>query len=109
MNQPTQNKLPWTEKLRQRWGVKSVWQVFIILVVFACTGFTVLFLKKPLLWLLGLDAQTNLWLKNTIYFLAILPLYQIVLLIYGFIFGQFQFFWHFEKQMIKRIGRMFVK
>jgi hypothetical protein len=30
-----------------------------------------------------------------------------MLLIYGFIFGQFRFFWEKEKQMVKRIGRLF--
>jgi len=39
--------------------------------------------------------------------LLVLPLYQIFLLVYGFIFGQFTFFWEKEKQFIRRIGRLF--
>ena len=30
----------WIEKLQARWNVKNAWQVILILVVFACTGFT---------------------------------------------------------------------
>ena len=47
---------------------------------------------------------------NTLaYLLLVLPLYQIMLLIYGFIFGQFRFFWEKEKQLVKRIGRVFYR
>jgi hypothetical protein len=36
----------------------------------------------------------------------ILPLYNVVLLIYGALFGQFSFFWAFEKRFF---GRLFGK
>jgi hypothetical protein len=32
-----------------------------------------------------------------------------MLLIYGFIFGQFRFFWEKEKQLVKRIGGIFIR
>lgn len=96
-------------KLQTRWGVNSVWQVLIILVVFACTGFTVLFLKKPIYALLNISPQTPVWWRVTVYCLTILPAYQIILLMYGFLFGQFQFFWNFEKRMFGRIANVFTK
>jgi len=36
-------------------------------------------------------------------------LYQILLLVYGFIFGQFRFFWEKEKKLVKRIGTVFTR
>jgi hypothetical protein len=42
-----------------------------------------------------------------LYLLLVLPLYQIILLMYGFIFGQFNFFWEKEKQIFRRIGSLF--
>ncbi|MEQ8574205.1 MAG: prolipoprotein diacylglyceryl transferase, partial [Fulvivirga sp.] len=36
------------ERLKKKWEV-STWQAIVILVVFACTGFTVMFLKEPVL------------------------------------------------------------
>ena len=36
----------WMQRLATRWGV-SPSRVLVILLVFACTGFTVLFLKRP--------------------------------------------------------------
>lgn len=93
----------WIEKLKKRWGVKSLWQVLLILFVFACTGFTILFLKKPIYWALGFDAQTPAWQRVLAWLILILPLYQAVLLIYGFIFGQFQFFWLFVNRLFGRL------
>ena len=95
------------EKLKQRWGVTSVWQVILILIVFACTGFSVLFIKQPLFDLAGITAETSPWIRIPFYIFTIFPAYQVLLLTYGFIFGQFRFFWNFEKRMISRIKSLF--
>ena len=95
------------EKLKQRWGVTSPWQVILILVVFACTGFSVLFIKQPLFDLAGITAETSPWIRIPFYILTIFPAYQVLLLMYGFLFGQFQFFWNFEKRMFGRIKQLF--
>lgn len=91
----------WIDKLKDRWKLKSAGQVVIVLIVFACTGFTILFLKKPLLTLLAGD-QGNSTLASVLYYIFILPLYNVVLLGYGFLFGQFKFFWEFEKRFMER-------
>lgn len=101
MSDPT-----WIEKLKKRWNVKNAWQVVIILIVFACTGFTVLFIKRPILmWLAG--EEGNKTTGTVLYYIFILPLYNILLLGYGFLFGQFTFFWQFEKRLLERFFTMF--
>ncbi len=91
----------WIEKLRARWKLKSAAQVLIVLLVFACTGFTILFIKRPILnWLAGEQGDSTL--ATVLYYLFILPLYNIILLGYGFVFGQFRFFWEFEKRFMER-------
>lgn len=86
--------------------MKSPWQVLIILLVFACTGTTVLLVKRPLLtWMGGEGANTTL--ASIIYYLLILPFYNVLLLGYGLIFGQFNFFWEFERRFFKRIFSKF--
>ncbi|MEJ1241190.1 DUF6787 family protein [Chryseolinea sp. T2] len=93
----------WIQRLKQRWKLGSAFQVVVVLIVFACTGFTVLFLKKPILnFLAGPKGDSTL--ATILYYIFILPLYNVILLAYGFIFGQFTFFWEFEKRMF---GRMF--
>jgi hypothetical protein len=100
----------WIEKLRQRWNLNSVKQVVVVLIVFACTGFSVFFLKRPLLKFLAGDSGDTV-LASILYYIFILPLYNVLLLAYGFLFGQFDFFWAFEKRFFKRIfpGRKYDK
>ena len=94
----------WIEKLKIRWKLDSAWKVVIVLLVFACTGFTILFIKRPLLnWLAGEQGDTTL--ASVLYYVFILPLYNVILLGYGFVFGQFRFFWNFEKRFMERFFR----
>lgn len=82
--------------------MKSTTQVIIVLIVFACTGTTVLLIKRPLFAYWFPDGEKPLWASIT-YFILILPVYNVFLLFYGFVFGQFKFFWEFEKKFFKRI------
>lgn len=98
--------MSWTDKLRTRWNVGTTKQVFIILLVFACTGFTVYFLKKPLFNYLFDGGSRPLWF-TILYYILILPVYNILLLLYGTVFGQFNFFWQFEKNFFSRLISIF--
>jgi hypothetical protein len=92
----------WSDKLKNRWNVKNTWQVVVILIVFACTGFTVLFIKKPLFDYWFPTGDKPFW-ASIAYWILIFPVYNIFLLAYGFIFGQFKFFWEFEKRFFNRM------
>ena len=91
----------WIERLQNRWGVQSAGQVFVILLVFALTGFSAMYLKIPVFSALGIDATTPWWQRSLVWILTILPAYQVLLLSYGFLLGQFRFFWEFEKRMFR--------
>lgn len=99
--------MSWIEKLQTRWKIGSSKQVIIILIVFALTGTTVVLIKKPLLQFL-FGVEIPLWAR-IVYYILILPFYNLVLLFYGFIFGQYQFFIDFEKRTWKRITSRFAK
>ncbi len=92
-------------RLQTKWKLDSLFQVVMVLVVFACTGFTILFIKKPILDFFGVEKGG--FVNTLLYLLLVLPLYQIFLLVYGFIFGQFSFFWEKEKQIVRRIAGLF--
>jgi hypothetical protein len=89
--------------LQKRWAVKSVFQVVMILLVFSCTGFSVLYVEEWILSLLGIPKEIPDWLRVLLFVIITLPVYQILLLFYGFLFGQFRFFYEFEKRFFKRI------
>jgi hypothetical protein len=98
------------QRLQAKWQLKSLTQVLLVLLVFACTGTTILFIKNPILAFFGIERGEGQGLFNTIaYLLLVLPLYQLLLLAYGFVFGQFRFFWEKEKQLVKRIGSVFIR
>lgn len=90
-------------KLKKRWGVDSNFQVIMILLVFACTGTSVMFVKPFLYGLLGVPEGLELWKRIGIWFLVVFPAYQVLLLFYGTVFGQFRFFWEFELRMWRRM------
>jgi hypothetical protein len=91
----------WTERLQKKWGVDFK-QMVIILIVFACTGTTIMFLKKPVVAFFVGDGEKSI-LFSILYFVLILPIYNLFLLIYGFLFGQFNFFWEYEKKFFRRM------
>ena len=98
--------MSWLERLKKRWGLDTLWQVVIVLLVFACTEFTVLYIKEPLVgWIRG-DAD-NQWWMTALYFILILPIYNVLLLAFGFVFGQFSFFWKYEKKTLQRLAKWF--
>jgi hypothetical protein len=99
----------WTDKLKTRWGITSTFQVIIILVVFACTGFTVLYVEDVIFNMLGIGEEKSWWMAALLFLLITLPLYNLILLIYGFIFGQFNFFINFEKRFFGRVIKTFRK
>lgn len=92
------------QKLKIRWGITSNFQLTVIFIVFAVTGSTSAYLSKPILKWLGLSKDDiSLWLYYPLYIILIFPVYQVLLVSFGFIFGQFKFFWAFEKKMLRAV------
>lgn len=97
------------KKLKERWGVTSNKQIVIIFLVFAITGLSSLQLAKPFLSLIGIpETFEPHWLYRVLRLLLIFPIYQVILVFIGYIFGQFSFFWEFEKKMLIRLKLGFI-
>ena len=91
-------------KLKQRWGIETNFQLTIIFIVFALTGSTSAWLSKPFCIWLGITKEDLGYWFTPVRLLLIFPIYQLLLVLIGFLFGQFKFFWAFEKKMLKRFG-----
>lgn len=97
------------EKLKLRWQINSNFQLIVIFFVFAITGSSATYLSNPITDFLGITKENlSLWLYWPIRILVIFPAYQVLLVLFGFIFGQFQFFWNFEKKMLKNLKLGFI-
>ena len=94
---------------KKRWNIKSNWQVFVIIVVFAITGSCSAILSKPVLSFFGIIRnETSAWLYWPLYIILIFPIYQVLLVFFGFVFQQFEFFWAFEKKMLRSMKLGFI-
>ena len=94
---------------KERWNITSDWQMLIIFVVFAVTGSTSALIAKPILAFFGITKETiSLWFYYPLYIVIILPFYQLLLVTFGFLFGQFSFFWAFEKKMLRSMKLGFI-
>lgn len=97
------------KNFKQRWGLKHNYQLVIIFIVFAVTGSTSAYVSKPILAWMGITKETiSLWLYYPLYIILIFPAYQVLLMFFGFISGQFTFFWAFEKKMLRSLGLGFL-
>ena len=92
-------------KLKEKWGITSNFQLAIILIVFSVTGSIAVWIVKPLLDFVGIDKTAlSPWVFWPIRISIIFPIYQVLIVIIGALFGQFKFFWNFEKKMLVRLG-----
>lgn len=97
------------KKLSNKWIVDQRWEMIAIFIVFAITGSLAGKLAGPLTEFVGLGKESvNGWIYWSARILLIFPIYQIFLVFIGWLFGQFQFFWSFEKKMLKRMGLGFL-
>jgi hypothetical protein len=93
------------DKLENKWNVDQRWELIAIFIVFAITGSASARLSGPVLEWIGLDKDNvSGWIFWPLRLLIIFPFYQILLVVMGWIFGQFEFFWAFEKKMLRRFG-----
>lgn len=90
-------------RLKAKWEIESNTQLIIIFIVFAVTGSTASKIAAPLVHFFGIYSETYPILYWPLRIILIFPLYQVLLILFGWIFGQFKFFWTFEKKMLKRL------
>ena len=96
------------KRLKEKWGITDNWQITVILIVFAITGSTAAKFAGPITESLGISNDIGWYIYWPIRILMIFPLYQVLLVFFGWIFGQFDFFWTFEKRMIRFMGLGFL-
>ena len=96
-------------RLKEKWGITSPWQFWAIMLVFTFAGLAITQMRGPVFHLLGIQPETPFWIKTVVYLLSIFPLYQLFLLIFGALLGQFRFFWEKEKTMARWLVRRFTR
>ncbi len=97
------------QHFKTRWKITSNWQILVIILVFAITGSTAAFITKPILEFFGITKNSvSIVIYYLFYIILIFPVYQILLLLFGFLAGQFRFFIAFEKKMLQSLKLDFI-
>ena len=101
-------KPKWTERLKSKWGIESNFSFWMIMLTFSLAGISITQIR-PLYWhFLGFTKEhPSMWVKVPTYLLLVFPTYQLSLMIFGTLLGQFRFFWAKEKAMGRALTKPF--
>jgi len=84
----------------------STYQLVVVFLVFAISGSLSVFVSEPILNFLNYKEfiSSNIF-QIIIRILIIFPIYQIILLAVATVFGEFKYFWNFEKRFWKKFKK----
>jgi len=92
------------KKLEKKWDLEHRWEMIRVFIVFAITGSSSVIVGRPFLKLIGITKDNLQPILFWILFILIsFIFYQILLVIIGWLLGQHNFFWSFEKKMLRRM------
>ena len=92
------------DRLIKKFEANSIQHLVIIFIVFALSGSGSLFISSPILIALSLEQLITYYpLYIFVRIILIIPIYQLLLILVASLFGQFNYFWKFEKRFLQRI------
>ncbi len=92
------------QDLIKKFNAKSKLHLFVIFLVFGLSGSLALWISSPILLALDLENNLNNYPLYILFrILIIIPIYQLILILIATLFGEFEYFWKFEKKFLKRI------
>ncbi|OGU77325.1 MAG: hypothetical protein A2V93_11805 [Ignavibacteria bacterium RBG_16_34_14] len=80
---------------------KNTADLIIIIIVFALTGLTTVYVSSLITDFFGLEKWS--WVYILVYIFLIFPTYHLLLLGYAFLFGKFDYFWGRIKKIISKM------
>ena len=83
------------DKLKNLFRVSSTYQLVVVFIVFGITGCLSLVISEYISDFFNLD---NIILS----IISVLVIYQVLLIIIGTLFGEFDYFWDMEKKILSR-------
>ena len=92
------------KKLKERWGITSNFQILIIFIVFGITGSVSAYISGPLTNVIIGESDLHWLIKLLIRIVVLTPIYQVLLLFFGYIFFQYKFFYNFVKKFMSILG-----
>lgn len=92
------------DKLKQRWGLSSNWEILAIIVAFSINGSFAAFIVRPALSIIGINKENlNSIIFYALYIIPVFLVYQFTLPYVGWLVGQHKFFKNMQDKMMKRM------
>ena len=92
------------EKLVKKFEANSRQHLIIIFIIFALSGSGSIFISSPILTILSLEQLISFYpFYLFVRIILIVPIYQLLLILVALLFGQFNYFWKFEKRFLQRL------
>lgn len=91
------------KRLMEKWGIKSTFQFWVIMVVFSLAGMSVVRVKIWIYYAIGLSETTPMILKILAWPVIIIPAYYMLLMFWGTVLGQYKFAWWFTQKTMRRM------
>ena len=100
--------LSFIDLLFKRLKIHNLNQFILVMIVFAITGSLSLLVTFEFLSAIGISSiNTSPYLFWPVRIIFLFFVYQILLLVVAVPFGQFKYFWNFEKKILSRFGLRF--
>ena len=92
------------ENVKKKFNARSIRHLVIIFIVFSISGSLTVYLSFPIINFFQIHKYIdNLFLILIIRLLIIFPLYQLILIGVGIIFGELDYFINFERKFLKKL------
>ena len=96
-------------RIKTKWNIESDKDYWLIMLAYSMAGMFILPVKKMVFHLVGINDHTPFWVVVLVYIPLIPPVYQMGLLFFGTILGQFNFVWGQAKKRGRFLMRPFRK
>ena len=92
------------KKIIDKFNARSFKHLIIIFLVFALSGSASLLMSSLILNAINLKELIVFYpFYLLVRIILLIPIYQLVLIIIATLFGEFRYFWNFEKKFFKRL------
>ena len=91
------------DRMKLHWGISNNFQVLLILLVFALTGFSTLYAHNGIDYILGVEEHHHFLVKLAVFLILVMPIYTVLLYSWAVVLGQRVFFTKFIKIKLKLI------
>jgi hypothetical protein len=84
--------------------LRKLWNFAVVMLIYACTGACAAFVSGRVSAYLGLEKWSATWWLA--WFLLILPLYNVLLLAFAFMFGRYESFRSRPRQLLSKLRKL---